>query len=128
MAGYEIVNLKEAENAAEKFGLAPDLEARFVRKALGAERSGLSYQRLAPNFRVPFGHAHEDQEETYVVVSGSGRIKLDDEVVDVKTWDAVLIRPGTMRGIEAGPEGLELLAYGAGRSGDTEPQPGWWSE
>ena len=128
MAGYEIVNLKEVENAAEKFGLSPNLEARFARKLLGAERSGVSYQRVAPNFRVPFGHNHEDQEETYVILSGSARLKLDDEVVDVKAWDAVRIAPKTMRGIEAGPEGVELLAFGAGRGGDTEPEPGWWSD
>jgi mannose-6-phosphate isomerase-like protein (cupin superfamily) len=128
MAGYEIVNLKEVENSAEKFGLSPNLEARFARKDLGAERSGLSYQRVAPNFRVPFGHNHEDQEEIYVILSGSARLKLDDEVVDVRAWDAVRIAPETMRGVEAGPEGVELLAFGAGRGGDTEPKPGWWSE
>jgi hypothetical protein len=128
MAGYEIVNLKEIENAAEKFGLSPDLEARFARKALGSERSGLSYQRVAPNFRVPFGHNHDDQEETYVVLSGSARLKLDDDVVDVKAWDVVRIAPETMRGIEAGPDGVEFLAFGAGRSGDTDPTPGWWTD
>jgi mannose-6-phosphate isomerase-like protein (cupin superfamily) len=128
MAGYEIVNLKEVEDSAASFGLSPNLEARFARRPLGAERSGISYQRLAPNFRMPFGHNHEDQEELYVILSGNGRIKLDDEVVDVKAWDAVRIAPETMRAVEAGPEGMELLAYGAGRGGDTEPQPGWWSD
>ena len=128
MGGYQIVNLKEVENSAEQFGLSPDLEARFARKPLGAERSGISYQRLAPNFRMPFGHNHEDQEETYVVLSGGGCIKLDDEVVDVKAWDVVRIAPATMRAPEAGPEGMELLCYGAGRAGDTEPQPGWWTD
>src|SRR5687767_13163806 len=128
MAGYEIVNLKEVENSAEQFGLSPDLEARFARRPLGAERSGISYQRLAPKFRMPFGHNHEDQEELYLVLSGGGRLKLDEEVVDVKAWDVVRIAPATMRAAEAGPEGMELLAYGAGRAGDTEPQPGWWTD
>ena len=77
---------------------------------------------------MPFGHNHEDQEEHYVVLSGSGRLKLDDDVVDVKAWDVVRIAPQTMRGVEAGPEGVELLAFGAGRGGDTDPQPGWWSD
>lgn len=128
MSGYEIVNLKEVEDMAPKFDLSPNLEARFARRPLGAERSGLSYQRLAPNFRVPFGHNHEDQEELYVVLSGSARVKLGDEVVDVKAWDVVRIAPETMRGVEAGPEGVELLAFGAGRSGDTDPMPGWWTD
>lgn len=128
MAGYEIVNLKEVENSAEAYGLSPDLEARFARKPLGAERSGLSYQRLAPNFRIPFAHDHEDQEEHYLILSGTARLKLDDEVVELKQWDLVLIPPETMRNLEAGPEGAELLAFGAGRAGDTEPKPGWWTD
>jgi mannose-6-phosphate isomerase-like protein (cupin superfamily) len=128
VAGYEVVNLKEVEDSAERFGLSPNLEARFARKPIGAERSGISYQRIAPDFRVPFGHNHEEQEEHYLLLSGSARLKLDDDVVELKPWDLVRIAPETMRGIEAGPEGAELLAFGAGRGGDTDPQPGWWSD
>ena len=128
MSGYARVNLKELEDSAEAAGLSPSLEARFARKPLEAERSGMSYQRLAPGFRVPFGHDHEDQEEHYVVLSGSGRFKLGDAVVEVGQWDVLRVAPTTMRAVEAGPEGIELLAFGAGRSGDTTPQPGWWSD
>ena len=81
MAGHTIVNLKEIEDMAPQFGFAPDLEARFATGALGLEKSGLSYQRLAPDFRMPFGHRHKEQEEVYVIVSGGGRVKLDDEIV-----------------------------------------------
>jgi mannose-6-phosphate isomerase-like protein (cupin superfamily) len=126
VSGYSIANLKELENSAERFGLAPNIEARFARAALEAERSGLSYQRLAPNFRGPFGHRHEQQEETYVVVSGSGRVKLEDDVRDLRRWDAVRVAPRTARGFEAGPDGLELLVFGAGESGDTEMLSDWW--
>ena len=126
MAGYAIVNVKELDNAAEQFGLAPDVEARFGRKALGAEKGGFSYQRLAPNFRQPFGHHHAAQEETYVILSGGGRVKLDDEVVEVKQWDAIRVAPHTKRAFEGGPEGIEFLVFGAGESGDAEMHEDFW--
>jgi mannose-6-phosphate isomerase-like protein (cupin superfamily) len=128
MSGYSIKNLKEVEDSATQFGLSPSLEARFARKALDGENAGLSYQRLAPNFRVPFGHKHGAQEEIYVLVNGSGRVKLDDEVVDVKQWDAIRVEPGTMRAFEAGPDGAELIAFGAGAPGDADMVQGWWTD
>jgi uncharacterized cupin superfamily protein len=132
MAAHTIVNLKEVEDMAPKFGFAPDLEARFATAALGLEKSGVSYQRLAPNFRMPFGHRHKEQEELYVLVGGSGRLKLDDEIVEVKQWDMVRVPGETMRALEAGPEGAELLAFGAPNTGppaeDAEMEPGWWTD
>jgi mannose-6-phosphate isomerase-like protein (cupin superfamily) len=132
MTDYTVANLKEVEDSAVKFGLAPNLEARFATGTLGLERSGVSYQRLAPNFRTPFGHRHQEQEELYVILSGSGRLKLDDDVVELRQWDAVRIPGALMRALEAGPEGVELLALGAPRSGasaanDAEMEPNWWS-
>jgi mannose-6-phosphate isomerase-like protein (cupin superfamily) len=126
MADYAIVNVKELDNAAEEFGLAPDVEARFGRKALDAQKGGFSYQRLAPNFRQPFGHHHAAQEETYVILSGGGRVKLDDEVVEVKQWDAIRVAPHTKRAFEGGPEGIEFLVFGAGESGDAEMHEDFW--
>jgi len=127
MAGYTIVNLKQTEDQAPNFGLSPSLEARFARVPLECELIGLSYQRLAPNFRVPFGHKHKTQEEVYVVVSGSLRVKLEDEVKELGPWDAVRVSKETTRGLEAGPEGAELIAIGApGGPGDAEVVQGWW--
>jgi uncharacterized cupin superfamily protein len=127
VAGWTLVNLKEGvDNAAERFGLAPDLEARFARNALGIEDGGFSYQKLAPNFRSPTGHRHERQEEVYVVVSGSGSVKLDDDVQELRQWDAVRVPPGIARGFASGPDGLELLAIGFGDGGDTEMLPDFW--
>jgi mannose-6-phosphate isomerase-like protein (cupin superfamily) len=130
MADYTLRNLKEIEDQAPKFGLAPDLEARFARTPLETEGLGISYQRLAPDFRVPFGHKHGEQEELYVVLSGSARLKLDEEVVELKQWDVVRVGKDTMRNFEAGPEGAEILAIGAGESGigDAEMTQGWWSD
>jgi quercetin dioxygenase-like cupin family protein len=129
MSGYTIVNLKQVEDQAPNFGLAPDLEARFARVALDAELIGLTYQRLAPNFRVPWGHTHKTQEEVFVVVNGLLRMKLGDEVKELRPWDAVRISKDTMRGLEAGPEGAELIAIGApGGPGDAEVEQGWWSD
>jgi uncharacterized cupin superfamily protein len=129
MADYTVVNLKEVEDQAPNFGLSPQLEARMARVALGLENSGVSYQRLAPSFRVPFGHKHKNQEEIYVLVGGSARIKLEDEVVDLKPFDAVRVPKDTMRGFEAGPEGAEFIAIGAPNTGpgDAEVVQGWWS-
>ena len=130
MGDYTRVNLKEVEDQALKFGLSPALESRFAREALNLKDAGLSYFRIAPGHRVPFGHRHEIQEEVYVVLSGSLRIRVDEEVLDLGPWDAVRMAPETMRGVEAGPEGTELLAFSACNSsnGDVVVQPGWWGD
>ncbi|MEZ5155075.1 MAG: cupin domain-containing protein [Solirubrobacterales bacterium] len=125
-------NLKEGpEDVGSNFDGAPGLEFRLATEALGLEESGLSYQRIPPNSRFPYGHAHRRQEEVYVVVGGSGRMKLDDEVVELERWDAVRVSPGTWRGYEAGPDGLEILVIGAPNlgedpRGDVEGRRDWW--
>ena len=130
MGDYTRVNLKEVEDQAPKFGLAPNLESRFARKELGLEHSGLTHFRIAPAFRVPFGHTHAEQEEIYVVASGSCRLKLDDEVLDLAQWDAVRIGAGTWRNLEGGPEGAEILAFGAPTfdEPDLEMAQNWWAD
>jgi len=127
MSGYTIVNLKEVEDQAPNFGLSPHIEARMARVALEAEATGVSYQRIEPNFRLPFGHKHKTQEEVYIVVRGSLRAKLEDEVIELKEWDAIRVSKDTMRGFEGGPQGAELIAIGVpGGSGDAEMEQGWW--
>jgi mannose-6-phosphate isomerase-like protein (cupin superfamily) len=127
---FTIANLKDVEDSAVAFGLSPGLEARFAAGALDLENSGVSYQRLGPSFRLPFGHRHKQQEELYVVVGGSGRVKLDDEIRELRQWDAVRVPKETTRSFEAGPEGLELIAFGAPATGlgDAEMAQGWWSD
>jgi mannose-6-phosphate isomerase-like protein (cupin superfamily) len=128
MGGYALRNLKEVEDAAPRFGYSDALEARFARRELGCERVGLGYERVKPNTRVPFGHRHGQQEEIYVVVEGGGRVKLDDEILEVRQWDAIRVSPETMRQFEAGPDGLELIAFGGPlpEASDAELVPGWW--
>ena len=129
MSGYTIVNLKEVEDQAPNFGLSPDLEARFARVALDAELIGLTYQRLAPNFQVPWGHTHKTQEEMFVVISGSMRVKVEDEIKELGPWDAIRVSKETTRGFEAGPEGVEFIAIGApGGPGDAENIEGFWEQ
>ena len=125
MSTYEKKNIADLTNAAEQFGLAPDLEARFGRKAFGMSRGGFSYQRMAPGFRS-FGHRHADQEEIYVVLSGNGRARLDEEEVPLEARDVLLVPPQTWRAFEAGDEGLELLACGFGEGGDSEIDQEFW--
>ena len=122
MAGYTRVNLKDVEDQAPKFGYAPHLQSRFARKALGLASSGISHFTLAPGFRVPFGHHHADQEEIYVVVTGSARIKLGDELVELSTWDAIRVAPEVTRGMDGGPDGAEILAFGAPSNENADAQ------
>ena len=130
MAGYTIQNLKEVEDQAPNFGLSPNLESRMARVPLELEQLGISYQRLAPGYRLPFGHTHNVQEEVYVVVNGSARVKLDDEIVEVKQWDAVRVPKETMRSFEAGPDGVDLIVVGAPNTGpgDANVADAWWND
>ena len=129
MAGYTKLNIEDVEDSAPKFGLAPGLEARFGKRALESEIVGVSRETLAPGFRTPFGHMHRDQEEVYFVLRGSGRIKIDDETLDLREGDLVRLGRGVWRCTEAGPEGMEILAIGAPVSDvdDSELEQGWWS-
>jgi mannose-6-phosphate isomerase-like protein (cupin superfamily) len=128
MSDYTHLNLKEIEDQAPRFGLSPDLEFRMARVPLEMERAGVSYLRLGPGFRIPFGHNHKQQEEVYVVVAGSGRIALGDGVRELAEWDAVRVHKDAMRGFEAGPEGMELIVVGAPNTGpgDANTEQGWW--
>ena len=130
MAQYTLRNLKEdVDDAAQRFGV-DGLEARFARGALDLEQSGLTYFRVAPGVRLPWGHSHSTQEEIYLLVNGSGRVKLDDEVIELKPWDALRIPPGVMRSFEGGDEGGEILAFGAPNTDnkDIEMVQGWWAD
>ena len=124
---------KDLEDLGSRFDGAPDLEFRAATKALGLEQSALSYQHVPPGYRFPYGHTHQTQEEVYVVVGGSGRMKLDDQIVELVQWDAVRVPPGTWRGYEAGPQGLEILVIGAPNLGedqreDVEGRRDWWAD
>jgi mannose-6-phosphate isomerase-like protein (cupin superfamily) len=125
VSGFTKINLKEIEA-----GGSADVEARFARSRLDSEHLGLSLFRYGPNYRSRTGHSHREQEEVYLVVNGSGRVKLDDEIVDLKQWDAVRVAPSTVRAFEGGPEGLELIAVGSDRpeGGDGERVEDWWSD
>jgi mannose-6-phosphate isomerase-like protein (cupin superfamily) len=128
-ADYKIVNIKELEDMAVKFGLSPNVEARFGRSATDAKQGGFSYQKLAPEFRQPFGHKHEDQEEFYVVLAGGGSITFGDgETRELSRFDVVRVAPKVPRGFEAGPDGLEFLAFGAGETGDAEMLESFWED
>jgi mannose-6-phosphate isomerase-like protein (cupin superfamily) len=129
MSGYTKINLRGVEDSAPKFQMPAGMQARFARTPIGGETLGLSLFSLEPGFRIPFGHKHASQEEVYLVVKGSGRIKVGDEVVDVSRWDAVRFDRDTMRDVEAGPDGIEYVAFGAGEDArEVEMAPGWWSD
>jgi mannose-6-phosphate isomerase-like protein (cupin superfamily) len=129
---FTLRNIKQdLEDIGQVFRGAPDLEFRAATKPLELEQSALSYQWVPPGARFPYGHTHHRQEEVYVVVRGSGRMKIDDEIVELEEWDAVRVPPGLWRGYEAGPDGLELLVIGAPNLGedpreDVDGRRDWW--
>jgi mannose-6-phosphate isomerase-like protein (cupin superfamily) len=124
---YTVKNLKDVEDAASE---SEDVEARFGRKHLDSRELGVSYFRYSPDYRSKMGHSHKEQEEAYVITSGSGRIKLDDEIVELRQWDVVRVAPAVVRAFEAGPEGLEMVAVGGTRpeDGDGVRAPDWWTD
>jgi quercetin dioxygenase-like cupin family protein len=129
LAGYTLINLMELENRAAEGG--PTLDVRFARPHLDSEHIGVSRFHYAPGRRSAKGHSHRQQEEVYVVLSGSGRVKLDDELRELRQWDVVRVAPATVRGFSAGEDGLELLAIGSDRpeEGDgVTTDEGWWGD
>jgi mannose-6-phosphate isomerase-like protein (cupin superfamily) len=128
MPSFTVVNLLEIDDTVSD--RAAGIEARFARKHMDSKDLGISHWRFAPGIRSTVSHKHGEQEEAYVVLSGSGRVRLDDELVEVKQWDLVRVAPEVLRGFEAGPDGLEFIAVGGPRpeSGDgqmsDEPWPG----
>ena len=99
MSAWEIVNLREIDDSAQ----TEDVQARFARKHLGSRDLGVSLFVFAPNFRSPVGHSHREQEEAYVVVEGSGRVLLDDEVRELSPWDCSGSRRRSFAPSRAGP-------------------------
>jgi quinol monooxygenase YgiN/mannose-6-phosphate isomerase-like protein (cupin superfamily) len=124
--GFTIVNLESVEDQAPKFGLSDVGESRFARTDLGALDMGLSHQRLRPRRRQAFGHRHQRAEEVYVVLGGSGRIRIDDDIHEIGPLDAIRVAPGSTRAFEAGPDGLEILAVGTHFKGEAEMLPEFW--
>ena len=117
---YTIKNLREVEDMAASQGFGEVQEARFANADLDTEQSGISLQKVKPGKRHAFAHRHNEAEEVYVVISGSGRVKLDDEVKEVGELDAIRVAPSVTRAFEAGDEGLELLAFSPRAKGDAE--------
>ena len=131
---FTLTNIKDdLDDLGSGFDGPQGLEFRAATKALQLEHSALSYQRIPPRSRFPYGHTHRKQEEVYVVVRGSGRMKVDDQIVELTEWDAVRVPPGMWRGYEAGPEGLEILVIGAPNLGedprdDVDGRRDWWAD
>jgi mannose-6-phosphate isomerase-like protein (cupin superfamily) len=129
VADYTHKNLRaDIEDSAADRG--PDIEARLGRKHIDSAHLGVSYFRYGPGYRAPFGHRHREQEEAYVVAAGSGRIKLGDEIVELRQWDVVRVAPELARAFEGGPDGLEIIAIGSDRpeDGDGEMVSDFWTD
>ena len=126
MPAHTHINLEDVEDAAPANGFGHRWEARVARTPLGAEQTGVTHFRLRPGKRSPFSHRHRAAEEVYVVLSGSGRVKLGDEISDVRPLDAIRVAPEVARAFEAGPDGLEFIAVGPHHAADGEPVDDPW--
>jgi quercetin dioxygenase-like cupin family protein len=128
MSDYTIKNFMDIEDSAASRTPGGEIQARFARSHIDSDHLGVTHFRFAPGYRPPFGHRHREQEEVYVVVAGSGRVRLDDEVKEVRQWDVVRVAPHVARGFEAGADGLELIVAGNDRpeGGDGEMLPEFW--
>jgi mannose-6-phosphate isomerase-like protein (cupin superfamily) len=125
MASFAITNLRELDDVARRHGMPEEFSARFAREDLEARTIGLSLQSLTPGARQPFGHAHGETEEVYVILRGSGEVKVGDEIHPVGAWDVVRVAPEVVRSFAAGPDGIEWLAFGTHPAEqDAEQVPG----
>jgi mannose-6-phosphate isomerase-like protein (cupin superfamily) len=116
MPRFTTVNLLEvADSVGDR---APGIEGRFGRKHMDSRDLGISHFRYAANVRSAAAHSHREQEEAYVVVAGSGRVLLDDQVEDLRQWDVVRVAPEVVRAFEAGPDGLDIIAVGGPKPAD----------
>jgi uncharacterized cupin superfamily protein len=120
-------NLNDVEDSAPKFGFGEVQEARFANEELGSDELGMSKHRVKPGCRQGFGHRHEQAEEVYVVLAGSGRVNLDGEIVELRERDVVRVEAPVVRAFEADDAGLEILAVGRRHADDQgELLQGWW--
>ena len=128
MDNYSRVNLMELEDSMA--GRAEGIEGRFGRGPMGAQDVGVSHWRYAPGFRSTMGHRHREQEEAYLVISGSGEMMLDGDVIELGQWDLVRVAPTTVRAFAAGPDGMEVIAVGGPKpeGGDGEPGEVAWPD
>jgi len=125
---YTLKRLTDVEDSAPKFGYGELQEAYLATGDLQAEATGMTFHRLKPGKREPFGHRHEQAEEINVILSGSGRVKLDDEIIELEALDAVRVAPGVTRCFEGGPTGMQYLVFGPHHRGDGELVQGWWTD
>jgi len=125
---YTIKRITDVDDSAPRFGFGDVQEARFASDDLHAQHTGVSHHRLKARQRQPFAHRHKRAEEVYVVLSGSGRVRLGEDIVEIGPLDAIRVAPEVTRAFEAGPEGIEILAFGPRHDGDGEVIRGWWSD
>lgn len=127
-AAYTLKRLTDVADSAPGLGVGAYQESRFATDDLNAEQTGVTHHRFKAGKRQKTAHKHDQAEEIYVVLAGAGRIKLDDEILEIEPLDAIRVSPAVIRSFEAGPQGLDVLAVGAQHDGDGEAFEGWWTD
>lgn len=123
---YTVKNINDVKDSGPDFGAEGRAEIRFAREALDAEDTGFTHHSLKPDIHSGFGHRHQEAEEVYLVINGGGRVKLDDDIVEIERLDTIRVAPQVWRSFSAGPDGLELIAFGPHHDSDGEIDPNWW--
>jgi quinol monooxygenase YgiN len=110
---------KDSELLA-RYGLEEVGEARYAREHLAAVQISLTHHRLLSNRRQGWAHRNTMAEEIYVTLTGSGRIIVGEQSIELRPLVAVRVAPASARELEAGPDGLEVLALASHSPGDGE--------
>ncbi len=119
MARYSVVDIEQLE------GEGPGGAVRKLRRELGATAFGFNHFRLPPGMTGrEHDHANDSQEEVYVVLKGSGFMRVDDDEFDLRPGIVVRVDGAATRVPVAGPEGLEFVTFGAPVEGRYVP-PEW---
>jgi uncharacterized cupin superfamily protein len=128
MSNHTHLNLMDVKDSVA--GRVKGLSGRFGRGPMGAKDIGVSHWRYEPGFRAPAGHKHREQEEAYLVISGSGQVLLDGEVLELRQWDLVRVSPEVVRAFAAGPDGMDIVAVGGPKpeGGDGEQAEVSWPD
>lgn len=122
----------DAPNWAEmRFGLAADeLELRVLRDRLGCEHIGVSYLRFGPDWPLTTGHRHPaGGEEVYVLIEGSARIKIGEDVVHMEAPAAIRVPSEEFRAIRAAgdaPAVFVVAGYPIEDPDETVLAPDFW--
>lgn len=102
----EIKTLNQGEKFAHAtVGSLKNFEGKqFVKDATGATSCEISFGTLPTGAAVPFFHSHKENEENYIILSGSGKFQVNDEVFDIAEGSVIRVATNCDRNIKCTSE------------------------